>query len=153
MATPVIPEVFIRRAKDAGLTNLHDLNQNKIWCAIVALAYKITAWMQTLALTDHLARRWEPKRRRLRLLWIDGALGHHSRVKTLHLLPPPGRPGDPGTGTTTNPHRRRDGPQRIAAGPTRSDRSTAPPGAWTRRHRTTAAPPSYPYATIRIHRG
>ena len=85
MATPVIPEVFIRRAKDAGLTNLHDLNQNKIWCAIVALACEITAWMQTLALTDHPARRWEPKRLRLRLFWIAGALATTARVKTLHL--------------------------------------------------------------------
>jgi hypothetical protein len=52
----------IRCAKDTGLTNLplHDLDQNRIWCAIVALACEITAWMQMLALTDHPAHRREP---------------------------------------------------------------------------------------------
>ncbi|MEI4274236.1 IS1380 family transposase, partial [Klenkia sp. LSe6-5] len=54
----------IRCAKDTGLTNLplHDFAQNQIWCAIVALACDLTAWMQTLALTGHpgheQARRW-----------------------------------------------------------------------------------------------
>ncbi len=46
----------IRVAKDTGLTNLplHTFDQNRIWCAIVALAVEITAWMQMLALTsDH----------------------------------------------------------------------------------------------------
>ena len=45
----------IRCAKDTGLTNLplHDFAQNQIWCAIVALAGDLTAWMQTLALTGH----------------------------------------------------------------------------------------------------
>jgi hypothetical protein len=59
----------IRCAKDAGLANLplHDFAQNQIWCAIVALACDLLAWMQTLALTAHPARRWEPKRLRLRL--------------------------------------------------------------------------------------
>jgi len=33
----------------------------------VALAVEITAWMQIPALTGHQARRWEPKRLRLRL--------------------------------------------------------------------------------------
>ncbi len=77
----------IRCAKDTGLTNLplHDLNQNRIWCAIVALACELTAWMQTIALTDHPARRWEPKRLRLRLFWIAGALATTARTKTLHL--------------------------------------------------------------------
>ena len=39
----------IRVAKDTGLTNLplHDLDQNRIWCAIVALACELTAWAQT----------------------------------------------------------------------------------------------------------
>ena len=59
----------IRAAKDTGLTNLplHGMNQNKIWCAVVALAAELTAWAQTLALFEHPARRWEPKRLRLRL--------------------------------------------------------------------------------------
>jgi hypothetical protein len=77
----------IRCAKDTGLTNLplHDLDQNRIWCAIVALACELTAWMQTLALTDHPARRWEPKRLRLRLFAIAGALATTARTTTLHL--------------------------------------------------------------------
>jgi hypothetical protein len=59
----------IRAAKDTGLTNLplQGLDQNRIWCAIIALACELTAWAQMLALTDHPARRWEPKRLRLRL--------------------------------------------------------------------------------------
>ena len=42
----------IRAAKDTGLTNLplHDFDQNRIWCAIVALACEITAWTQTARL-------------------------------------------------------------------------------------------------------
>jgi hypothetical protein len=64
----------IRNAKDTGLANLplHDFAQNRIWCAIVALAADLVAWMQTLALTGHEARRWEPKRLRLRLLSLPG---------------------------------------------------------------------------------
>jgi Transposase DDE domain group 1 len=77
----------IRAAKDTGLRNLplHDFTQNQIWCAIVALACEITAWMQTLALTGHQARRWEPKRLRLRLLWIAGRLAATGRRILLHL--------------------------------------------------------------------
>ena len=47
--------------------------QNQIWCAIVALAAELTAWMQMLALHDHAARRWEPKRLRLRIFSLAGA--------------------------------------------------------------------------------
>ncbi|HVI35792.1 MAG TPA: IS1380 family transposase, partial [Gaiellales bacterium] len=66
----------IRCAKDTGLANLplHEFAQNQIWCAIVALAADLVAWLQTLALTEHPARRWEPKRLRLRLLSIAGRL-------------------------------------------------------------------------------
>jgi hypothetical protein len=62
----------IRAAKDSGLANLpmHDLNQNRIWCAIVALACKITSWMQLLTRRGHHAQQWEPKRLRLRLFSI-----------------------------------------------------------------------------------
>src|SRR3954451_5939399 len=71
----------IRAAKDTGLANLplHDFAQNQIWCAIVALAGDLTAWMQTLALAGHQARRWEPKRLRLRLLAIAGRLATTGR--------------------------------------------------------------------------
>jgi hypothetical protein len=77
----------IRCAKDAGLANLplHDFAQNQIWCAIVALACDLLAWMQTLALTAHPARRWEPKRLRLRLLSIAGRLAVTGRRRWLHL--------------------------------------------------------------------
>ncbi|MFD6064041.1 transposase [Rhodococcus wratislaviensis] len=56
-------------AKDTGLTNLplHGFAQNQTWLAVVALAVELTAWMQMLAVTDNAARRWEPKRLRLRL--------------------------------------------------------------------------------------
>ena len=77
----------IRCAKDTGLSNLplHDFAQNQIWCAVISLACEITAWMQMLALTGHRARQWEPKRLRLRLFSIAGALTTTARVKTLHL--------------------------------------------------------------------
>ncbi len=49
----------IRCAKDTGLTNLqlHDLNQNRIWCAVVTLACEQLAWLQLLTLVGHQARR------------------------------------------------------------------------------------------------
>jgi Transposase DDE domain group 1 len=77
----------IRAAKDTGLANLplHQLDQNRIWCAIVALACEITAWAQMLALAEHPARRWEPKRLRLRLFSLAGRLAHSARQRVLHL--------------------------------------------------------------------
>jgi hypothetical protein len=77
----------IRCAKDTGLASLplHDFAQNQIWCAVVALACEITAWMQMLALPGHPARKWEPKRLRLRLLSAAGQLAASARVTTLHL--------------------------------------------------------------------
>lgn len=77
----------IRIAKDTGLANLplQGFDANRIWCAIVALAGDLTAWMQTLALTDHPARRWEPKRLRLRLFTIPATLARRARTKVLHL--------------------------------------------------------------------
>jgi hypothetical protein len=77
----------IRIAKDTGLMNLplHDFAQNQVWCAIVALAVELTAWMQMLALAGHDARRWEPKRLRLRLFSIAGRLADHGRTRRLHL--------------------------------------------------------------------
>jgi hypothetical protein len=77
----------IRIAKDTGLTNLplHDLDQNQIWCALIALACEITAWTQMLALAEHPARRWEPKRLRLRIFSIAGRLARSGRRTVLHL--------------------------------------------------------------------
>jgi hypothetical protein len=51
----------------------------------MALTCEITTWMQLLALTGHQARRWEPKRLRLRLFSIAGHLATTARQHTLHL--------------------------------------------------------------------
>jgi len=77
----------IRTAKDSGLRAfpLFDFAQNQIWCAIVALAAEITAWMQLLALAGHDARRWEPKRLRLRLFTVPATLARTGRRVLLHL--------------------------------------------------------------------
>jgi hypothetical protein len=76
----------IRIAKDTGLLNLplHHFAQNQLWCALVALACELTAWMQLLALVDN-ARRWEPKRLRLRLFTIPATLARTGRQIQLHL--------------------------------------------------------------------
>jgi hypothetical protein len=76
----------IRCAKDTGLRNLplHGYDQNKIWCEIVALACELLAWAQMLALTGT-ARRWEPKRLRLRLFSVAGRLVRGSRRLRLRL--------------------------------------------------------------------
>lgn len=77
----------IRCSKDTGLTNLplHGFAANQIWCALVALAVELTAWMQMLALTGHHARRWEPKRLRLRLFTAPATLARTGRRVLLHL--------------------------------------------------------------------
>ncbi len=77
----------IRCAKDTWLRNLplHSLDSNRIWCAIVTLAAELTAWMQLLALSGTNARRWEPKRLRLRLFTIAANLTRHSRQAVLTL--------------------------------------------------------------------
>jgi hypothetical protein len=77
----------IRNAKDTGLTNLplHEFAQNQIWCAIVALACELIAWMQMLSLAQNEARRWEPKRLRLRLFSIAGRLAVRARQHWLRL--------------------------------------------------------------------
>ena len=77
----------IRVSKDTGMMNLplHDFDQNRIWCAIVALAVEITAWMQMLALTQNEARRWEPKRLRLRLFSVPATLARTGRQVLLHI--------------------------------------------------------------------
>jgi Transposase DDE domain group 1 len=77
----------IRVSKDTGLMNLplQGFAQNQIWCAIVALAVEITAWMQMLALNGHQARRWEPKRLRLRLFTLPATIARTGRQVRLHL--------------------------------------------------------------------
>lgn len=71
----------IRNAKDTGVRNLplKDFAQNRIWVAIVQLATELTAWMQMLALAGAQARRWEPKRLRLRLFLVAGTIARRSR--------------------------------------------------------------------------
>jgi hypothetical protein len=77
----------IRNAKDTGLLNmpLKEFAQNLIWVNIVQLATELTAWMQMLALAGTDARRWEPKRLRLRLLSVAGTIARKSRRVWLHL--------------------------------------------------------------------
>jgi len=77
----------IRIAKDTGLVNLplHSFDANKIWCAVVALAADITAWMGMLAFTGHQARRWEPKKLRYRIFTIGATLARTGRRVRLHL--------------------------------------------------------------------
>jgi hypothetical protein len=76
----------IRCAKDTGLRNLplQGFDQNQIWCELVAMACELLAWMQILAL-DGPARRWEPKRLRLRLFSAAGRLVRGGRRLRLRI--------------------------------------------------------------------
>lgn len=77
----------IRAGKDTGLRNLplHGFNQNQVWLELVALACDLLAWTQMLALDGHPARRWEPKRLRLRLFSAAGRLVRGGRRLRLRL--------------------------------------------------------------------
>jgi hypothetical protein len=76
----------IRCAKDTGLRNLplKGFAQNQVWCEIVALACDLLAWTQMLAMAGS-ARRWEPKRLRLRVFSVAGRLVRGSRRLRLRL--------------------------------------------------------------------
>ncbi len=76
----------IRNAKDTGLRNLplKGFAQNQVWCEIVALACELLAWTQMLALPGT-ARRWEPRRLRLRLFSLAGRLASSGRRLRLRL--------------------------------------------------------------------
>jgi hypothetical protein len=76
----------IRCAKDTGLRSLplHGFAQNQLWCEIASLACELLAWAQLLALTGA-ARRWEPKRLRLRLFAVAGRLASSGRRLRLRL--------------------------------------------------------------------
>jgi hypothetical protein len=76
----------IRCAKDTGLRSLplKGFAQNQLWCEIAALACELLAWTQMLALTGT-ARRWEPRRLRLRLLAVAGRLVRGGRRLRLRL--------------------------------------------------------------------
>ncbi|UIX33303.1 IS1380 family transposase [Streptomyces sp. GQFP] len=74
----------IRGARATGLRNLplHDTAQNRIWLEIVSLALDLLAWMPMLALTGE-ARRWEPKKLRLRLFCAAAQLVSTGRRRWL----------------------------------------------------------------------
>ncbi|WNI27681.1 IS1380 family transposase [Streptomyces sp. ITFR-6] len=74
----------IRNARDTGLRDLppHDTAQNRIWLEIISIALDLLAWMPMLALTGD-ARRWEPKRLRLRLFSAAAQLIHTGRRRWL----------------------------------------------------------------------
>jgi hypothetical protein len=76
----------IRCAKDTGLRNLplQGFAQNQVWCEIVALACDLLAWMRMLALTGE-ARRWKPKRLRLRIFTCAGRIVRGGRRLKLRL--------------------------------------------------------------------
>jgi len=124
----------IRTAKDTGLNNLPlaSFAANQIWCAVVALAAEITAWMQLLAFTNtDTARRWEPKKLRYRIFTIPATLARSGRRIWLH-LPTLGRT-DPDRAATAG----RPGPLLSRAPPFPRPRPTPGPGtgAHPGRHR------------------
>ncbi|MFD7814139.1 IS1380 family transposase [Streptomyces sp. NPDC059785] len=76
----------IRAARATGLRNLplHGTAQNQIWLEIVQIALDLLAGMPMLALTGA-ARRWEPRRLRLRLFSAAAQLVTTGRRRFLHL--------------------------------------------------------------------
>ena len=78
----------IRAGKDTGMRNLpfHDLDQNRIWLAIAALAADLLAWTARLALPASAAT-YEPKRMRLRILAVAGRIVRTARRRILHIDP------------------------------------------------------------------
>jgi hypothetical protein len=78
----------IRAGKDTGMRNLpfHDLDQNRIWLAIAALAADLLAWTARLALPESAAT-YEPKRMRLRILAVAGRIVRTARRRILRIDP------------------------------------------------------------------
>jgi hypothetical protein len=76
----------IRAARATGLRNLplHHAASNQLWLEIVQLALDLLAWMPMLALTGA-ARRWEPKKLRLRLFSAAARLVTTGRRRILRL--------------------------------------------------------------------
>ncbi len=115
----------IRCAKDTGLRNLplKGFAQNRLWCEIVALACELIAWTQMLALAGA-ARRWEPRRLRLRIFSIAGRLassGRRLRLRLAERCPGPAR--SPPQPPACKPSRPADQP-----GLPRQPRKDKPPG-------------------------
>jgi hypothetical protein len=73
-------------AELTGLRNLplHGYAQNQIWTELVAMACELLAWTQMLALPGE-ARRWEPKRLRLRIFTVAGRITRGGRRLRLRL--------------------------------------------------------------------
>ena len=64
----------------------HDLDQNRIWLAIAALAADLLVWTARLALPAAAAT-YEPKRMRLRILAVAGRIVRTARRRILHIDP------------------------------------------------------------------
>ena len=77
----------IRVLKDCGLRNLplHEFTKNVIWCELVQLAAELLTWTQTLAFADSIAKFWEPKRLRLRVLHVAARIVTTARRHWLRL--------------------------------------------------------------------
>jgi hypothetical protein len=132
----------IRNAKDMGLTNfpLHDFDQNRIWCALVGLAAELTAWMQLLAFTDHVARRWEPKRLRYRIFTIAAQYARTGRRALLHLATRSPGPGWSPTASTGSAHSRHPAEPRTHPYSESAHSGTVEPGAQRGDTRRTVTP-------------
>ncbi len=79
-------EDHIRNDKQTGLQNLpfRDLEHNRVWLKLVALAHDLLTWTQTLLLNGELAKA-EPKRLRYRLLHTAARLAISGRQARLRL--------------------------------------------------------------------
>lgn len=76
----------IRRLKDTGPPTCRCRRSPKqIWLELVQLAAELLTWTQLLAWPDTLARTWEPKRLRLRLLAVASKLVTTGRRRILRL--------------------------------------------------------------------
>ncbi|WP_051098445.1 IS1380 family transposase [Sporichthya polymorpha] len=77
----------VRTLKDTGATNLplHSFTKNELWLELAQLATELLVWTQLLAWPTHAARRWEPKRLRLRLLSVAARVITTGRRRTLRL--------------------------------------------------------------------
>ena len=125
----------IRTGKDTGLRNLplHGFASNQVWCELIALAMELTAWAQMLALDDHPARCWEPKRLRLRVFSAPRAPGQRRPTAT---------PALRNTLAMGGSDRLRDHPPADAARaltaiqPPRPPRKDTHPGPWNPAHPT-----------------
>lgn len=76
----------IRATRDTRLRNLplHDAAQNEVRLEIAQIALDLFAWMPMLALAGN-ARRWEPKRMRLRMFSAAAQLATTGRRRYLRL--------------------------------------------------------------------